>query len=66
MKQKERWKNVVHFITASIDCEKDAETNQRRKELNDGMYKWLMDNYQLIPKIKRSVFGKLPNPPKQQ
>lgn len=49
------WKNIVSYVAACIECERDAESPADGKRLNDAMYSFLEDNYAIRRKVKKAT-----------
>jgi hypothetical protein len=43
---KQKWKNIVSYITAVRDC-MDGKTDEEQLKLEKEMYEWLEQNYQI-------------------
>ena len=60
---KRRWRNVVQYISASLAQEEDEKSTEMQQQMNDEMYRWLMNNYQLgVKKKKVTIFDKTKTP----
>lgn len=56
-KVKERWQNIIMYISASIEQEMDASSPEESRQINDEMYNWLMGNFTLSrKKTKETIF----------
>ena len=52
-KTKERWQNLVMYISASLEQEQDAKTRQEAQEINDEMYRWINENFSITLKRRK-------------
>jgi hypothetical protein len=50
MKKSKNWQNVVQYISATMDMERDAETEEEQQRIYNARYTWLQNTYNLSRK----------------
>jgi hypothetical protein len=57
-KKSEIWSQIISYITANVDMQRDADTDEVATDLDKEMYKWLSENFKVARK-RRKLSGAL-------
>lgn len=62
MKKSKIWKNIIMYVSASLDQQEDASSEQESEDLNTEMYVWLQSNFNISRKKRKpTIFDLMKN-----